>query len=90
MRREGRYRGIREKNWQIEGSECQDSPLSVADTTGAGDNFDAGFLRAWLQGKSIDSALRPGHRCAVSSLRCAGGIRGQLQMAVEPETVDTL
>jgi ribokinase len=70
-----------EESWQIEGLECQDSSLSVADTTGAGDNFDAGFLRAWLLGKSIDSALRLGHRCAVSSLRCAGGIRGQLEEA---------
>jgi len=79
-----------EDSWQIKGSECQDSPLSVADTTGAGDNFDAGFLRAWLLGNSIDSALRLGHRCALSSLRCAGGIRGQLKEAVEPEAINTI
>jgi ribokinase len=78
-----------EDSWEIKGSECQDTPLSVADTTRAGDNFDAGFLRAWLLGKSIDSALRLGHRCALSSLRCAGGIRGQLKEMVEPETVNT-
>jgi sugar/nucleoside kinase (ribokinase family) len=78
-----------EDSWEIKGSECQDTPLSVTDTTGAGDNFDAGFLRAWLLGKSINSALRLGHRCALSSLRCAGGIRGQLQEAVEPETLNT-
>src|SRR5882724_474952 len=79
-----------EDSWQIKGSECQDSPLSVADTTGAGDNFDAGFLRAWLLGKGIDSALRLGHRCALSSLRCAGGIAGQLKEAVEPEAINTI
>ena len=78
-----------EESWEIKGSEGQDTPLSVADTTGAGDNFDAGFLRAWLLGKSIDSALRLGHRCALSSLRCAGGIRGQLKESVELEIVNT-
>jgi ribokinase len=79
-----------EDSWEINGSECQESPLAVADTTGAGDNFDAGFLRAWLLGRSIDSALRLGHRCALSSLQCAGGIRGQLTELAGPETVHTL
>ncbi len=79
-----------EKAWQIKGSECQDSPLAVVDTTGAGDNFDAGFLRGWLLGHSIDSSLQLGHRCALSSLSCAGGIRGQLKEVVEPKTNDTI
>jgi sugar/nucleoside kinase (ribokinase family) len=70
------------QSWQISGSECQESPLIVADTTGAGDNFDAGFLRAWMLGYDVDFALRLGHRCALNSLRFAGGIRGQLQESV--------
>jgi ribokinase len=75
-----------DKTWEIKASECQDSPLSVVDTTGAGDNFDAGFLRGWLLGHSIDASLRLGHRCALGSLSCAGGIRGQLREIVEPKT----
>jgi len=75
--------------WQIEGSECQDSPLSVVDSTGAGDNFDAGFIRAWLLGYDVDFALGLGHRCALSSLRLPGGVRGQLQELVGPKTTET-
>lgn len=48
------------------------------DTVGAGDNFDAGFLRAWMAGKSIEDCLSLGSLCAAASLACAGGIEGQL------------
>ena len=51
---------------------------SIADTTGAGDNFDAGFLFAWLQGAALADCLKLGMRCGVSSLACMGGIEGQL------------
>lgn len=51
---------------------------SIADTTGAGDNFDAGFLRAWLQDAPLADCVKLGTRCAVSSLACMGGIEGQL------------
>jgi sugar/nucleoside kinase (ribokinase family) len=51
----------------------------VVDSIGAGDNFDAGFIRAWLLGRSIDECLTLGHRCAVASLGKTGGIEGQLQ-----------
>ena len=78
------------QTWQIKGSECQDSVLSIVDTTGAGDNFDAGFMRAWLLGYDIDFSLRLGHRCALSSLRSPGGIRGQLQQFVPPRTINTI
>ncbi len=78
------------QTWQIKGSECQDSALAIVDTTGAGDNFDAGFLRAWLLGYDIDVSLRLGHRCALSSLGSPGGIRGQLHDFVDPKTIDTL
>ena len=54
-------------------------PVSgIVDTVGAGDNFDAGFLSAWLSGASISECLHRGHQCAVASLGVLGGIRGQI------------
>jgi len=78
------------QTWQINGSECQDSPLTIVDTTGAGDNFDAGFIHAWLLGYDIEFSLRLGHRCALGSLSSPGGIHGQLQEFVGPKIVDTV
>ncbi len=52
---------------------------SVVDAVGAGDNFDAGFLFAWLKGWEMEKALELGSRCAISSLGAAGGIAGQLR-----------
>lgn len=47
------------------------------DTVGAGDNFDAGFLCAWLAAGSIGECLSLGSLCAAASLACPGGIQGQ-------------
>jgi sugar/nucleoside kinase (ribokinase family) len=47
------------------------------DSTGAGDNFDAGFLRGFLLGRPLDGCLRLGMRCAGASLGALGGIEGQ-------------
>lgn len=52
--------------------------LKIADTTGAGDNFDAGFIHAWLSGSPEDECMQSGFRCAVSSLKELGGIKGQI------------
>jgi ribokinase len=49
----------------------------VADTTGAGDSFDAGFLRAWLLGKPIERCLELAVRCGSTSLSALGGIEAQ-------------
>lgn len=68
-----------DKKWQIHPSEAGDREVAVVDSIGAGDNFDAGFTRAWLLNRDVDECLALGHRCAVASLSCAGGIRGQLQ-----------
>jgi ribokinase len=67
------------QRWRRAGAAETDPPISVADTVGAGDNFDAGFLRAWLLGWDMDSCLDLATRCAQSSLKAAGGIQGQLR-----------
>jgi len=51
---------------------------NIADTTGAGDNFDAGFLHGWLKGAPLARCMELGMRCGTSSLRCMRGIEGQL------------
>ncbi len=52
---------------------------AMVDTVGAGDNFDAGFLRAWLLGRGVPEAISLGQQCAAASLCAAGGIEGQLR-----------
>jgi sugar/nucleoside kinase (ribokinase family) len=45
----------------------------VADTVGAGDSFDAGFLAGWLAGRRVEESLALGAACGALSLRGAGG-----------------
>jgi len=52
-------------------------PVPVADTTGAGDSFDAGFLYGWLHGWTPDACLSLGVACGSLSTRAAGGTAGQ-------------
>jgi sugar/nucleoside kinase (ribokinase family) len=52
------------------------------DTIGAGDNFDAGFVRGWLLRRPTGGCLHLACRCARASLSTAGGIEGQLREAV--------
>ncbi len=52
------------------------------DSIGAGDNFDAGFLRGWLLGRGGPWSLALATRCAVTSLNRAGGIEGQLREVI--------
>jgi sugar/nucleoside kinase (ribokinase family) len=64
----------------------QAAPLpvpAIADTVGAGDNFDAGFLRAWLLRRDVPECLALGQRCAAASLSVPGGIAGQLKERVD-------
>ena len=66
------------ETWELRPGPDTGLPETVVDSTGAGDNFDAGFLAAYLAGEAIPDCLLLGHRCAVSSLAHLGGVRGQL------------
>jgi sugar/nucleoside kinase (ribokinase family) len=52
-------------------------PVEPLDTTGAGDSFNAGFLRAWLDGADLLECLRWGAVSGAISTRRLGGIDGQ-------------
>jgi sugar/nucleoside kinase (ribokinase family) len=49
-------------------------PVTVVDSTGAGDAFCAGFLGEWLKGASPDQALLAGTRLGA---RVAGQVGGR-------------
>src|SRR5262249_40782780 len=62
--------------WDGEVFHCPAYPVTVYDTTGAGDCFDAGFLASWLRGESPETCLRAGVFCGSLSTRKAGGLAG--------------
>jgi sugar/nucleoside kinase (ribokinase family) len=51
-------------------------PRRVLDTTGAGDCFNAGFLRGWLCGLPIRDCLTLGAICGARAVEDFGGYRG--------------
>ncbi|NOX64161.1 MAG: sugar kinase [Chloroflexi bacterium] len=54
-------------------------PVMVADATGAGDAFWAGFLLAWLDGHSVEQSARVGREVAAIKLQRVGPL---------PRTID--
>ena len=59
--------------------------VKVVDTTGAGDSFDGGFLYGFLNGWSLERALKLGAACGSLSTRAAGGttVQATLEEAMQ-------
>jgi sugar/nucleoside kinase (ribokinase family) len=51
-------------------------PAQAADTTGAGDCWDAGFLAALATGEDLPTAARIGNACAAFCIEAVGGSAG--------------
>jgi sugar/nucleoside kinase (ribokinase family) len=62
--------------WAAQGERHVFAPapnVSVLDTTGAGDVFDAGFLDAWWRGEGLEASLRQGVHCGALATTAYGG-----------------
>ena len=57
--------------------------LKIMDTTGAGDNFGAGFIYAWLNNNTVEKCVNVGLKCGTLSLAKMGGIEGQWNPEIE-------
>jgi len=62
----------------------------VLDTTGAGDAFNAGFLAAWLAGRTPARALAEGVACGTLSVQGVGGAGIRLSRERVAEISETL
>jgi len=51
--------------------------VDAVDSTGAGDSFNAGFLHAWLRGRSLQDCMRQGAACGALSTLGLGGVASQ-------------
>jgi sugar/nucleoside kinase (ribokinase family) len=56
-------------------------PVTLVDTVGAGDSFDAGFIYAFLNDWSLEKSLRMAVICGSLSTQQSGGTRGQATLA---------
>jgi len=55
--------------------------ITVADTVGAGDSFNGGFIYGYLNGLSMDDCLKAGTTCGSLNASKAGGTAGQPKLA---------
>lgn len=58
-------------------AEARPLPVTVVDTTGAGDSFNAGFVYGHLAGWSLQRTIDFAAACGSASTRAAGGIESQ-------------
>jgi sugar/nucleoside kinase (ribokinase family) len=58
-------------------AECAARPVQVADTVGAGDSFDAGFVYGYLHDWPLADTLKLACACGSLSTRTVGGTTGQ-------------
>ncbi|MCC0062989.1 MAG: carbohydrate kinase family protein [Defluviimonas sp.] len=56
-------------------------PISVVDTTGAGDAFNAGYLKAWLSDAPLRDRLALANACGAATAQASGGIGGLLDLS---------
>jgi sugar/nucleoside kinase (ribokinase family) len=65
--------------WGADGSRAVVTPprVEVVDSTGAGDSFDAGFVSAWVEGRSPAECLERAVASGSQSTRGAGGTGAQ-------------
>lgn len=63
-------------------------PVQVADTVGAGDSFDAGFIYGYLQGWSLERCLQMGVACGSLSTRTHGGTTAQPTLEEALQAID--
>jgi len=61
---------------------CEAMPITVADTVGAGDSFNGGFIYGFLNGLSIEDCLKAGTTCGSLNASQQGGTSGQPTLGV--------
>jgi sugar/nucleoside kinase (ribokinase family) len=65
-------------------------PGEVADTVGAGDSFDAGFIYGYLQSWDLARCLKAGVVCGTLSTRAYGGTAAQATLEEALQAMQTL